>query len=108
MTDHELMALMHAELDGDINSEQRATLAGLLPGDPRLRALRDDLRSLSSRLDVLGQVEPPPELKDSILRRLPPVAVARTFRKTSLAHWLGRVVGRLLLGREAPDWPRDS
>lgn len=98
MTDHELMALMHAELDGDLTSEQRAALARLLLSDPRARALRDELRSLSSRLDVAGQVEPPPELKDSILRRLPSVPVARAYRKTSLTHWrLAAMVAGLLV-----------
>jgi hypothetical protein len=98
MTDYELMALMHAELDGDLSSEQRAALARLLLSDPRVRALRDELRSVSSRLDALGQVEPPPELKDSILRRLPSVPIARAHRKTSLGHWrLAAMVAGLLM-----------
>jgi anti-sigma factor RsiW len=98
VTDQELMALMHAELDGDLSSEQRAALARLLLSDPRVRALRDELRSLSNRLDVVGQVEPPTELKDSILRRLPSVPIARAYRKTSLGHWrLAAMVAGLLI-----------
>lgn len=98
MTDHELMALMHAELDGDLSSEQRGALARLLLSDPRVRAVRDELRSLSNRLDVVGQVEPPPELKDSILRRLPSVPVTKTYRRTSLSHWrLAAMVAGLLV-----------
>jgi hypothetical protein len=100
VTDNELMALMHAELDGDLGTEQRAALARLLLSDPRVRALRDELRSLSNRLDVVGQVEPPPELKDSILRRLPSVPVARAYRRTSLSHWrlAAMLVGLLMAG----------
>ena len=98
MTDHELIDLMHAELDGDISSEQRAALARLLLGDPRVRALRDELRGVSSRLDAVGQVEPPPQLEDSILSRLPSVPVARTYHTTSFSRWrLAAMVAGLLI-----------
>jgi anti-sigma factor RsiW len=87
VSDDELMTLIHAELDGDLGSEQRAALARLLLADPRARALRDEVRGVSSRLDAVGQVEPPPQLKDSILRRLPSAPVARTYRETSFSRW---------------------
>ena len=53
MTDDERMRLIHAELDGDLSSEQRADLARVLLADPQLRALRDELKGLSSRLDAV-------------------------------------------------------
>jgi hypothetical protein len=87
VTDDERMALIHAELDGDLSSEQRADLARLLLADPRVRALREELRDLCTRLDAVGQVEPPPQLKDSILNRLPSVPVATVYRKASFSHW---------------------
>jgi hypothetical protein len=87
VTDDERMALIHAELDGDLSSEQRADLARLLLADPRVRALRAELRGLCTRLDAVGQVEPPPQLKDSILNRLPSVPVATVYRKASFSHW---------------------
>ena len=98
MTDNSHLALIHAELDGDLSGEKRAALARLLLADSRARALRDELRDLASRLDAVGQVEPPPQLKDSILSRLPSVPVARTYRKTSLAQWrLAAMVAGLLI-----------
>ena len=99
MTDDERMTLIHAELDGDLSSEQRADLARLLLADPPTRALRDDLRGLCGRLDAVGQVEPPPQLKDSILKRLPPsVPVVTTYRTTSLGRWrLAAMVAGLLI-----------
>jgi hypothetical protein len=82
------MALIHAELDGELESGQRADLARLLLADPQTRALRDQLQGLSSRLDAVGQVEPPPQLKDSILRRLPPASAAKTYPKvSSFSRW---------------------
>ena len=97
MTDDKRMALIHAELDGDLTSQQRGDLARLLLADPQVRALRDELRALGSRLDAVGQVEPPPGLKDSILSRLPSVPVATSFRRSSLGHWrLAAMVAGLL------------
>jgi anti-sigma factor RsiW len=98
VTNHERMALIHAELDGDLSSEQRANLARLLLADPQVRALRDELRGLGRRLDALGRVEPPPELKDSILNRLPSVPVATTYRRASFGRWrLAAMVAGLLI-----------
>ena len=98
MTDDERMALIHAELDGDLSSQQRADLARLLLVDPQLRALRDELKGLCNRLDAIGQVEPPPQLRDSILNRLRSVPVAPTYRKASLGRWrLAAMVAGLLM-----------
>jgi anti-sigma factor RsiW len=97
VTDDERMALIHAELDGDLTSQRRADLARLLLADPRARALRDELRGLCSRLDAVGQVEPPPQFKDSILNRLPSVPVATAYRKASFGRWrLAAMVAGLL------------
>jgi hypothetical protein len=97
VTDDERMALIHAELDGDLSSEQRADLARLLLADPRVRALRAELRGLCTRLDAVGQVEPPPQLKDSILKRLPSGPVATVNRKASFGRWrLAAMVAGLL------------
>jgi hypothetical protein len=100
VTDAERMTLIHAELDGELGSEQRADLARLLLADPGARALRDELQGLCKGLDTLGQVEPPPELKDSILGRLPSVplaAVPRTYRNASFGRWrLAALIAGLL------------
>jgi hypothetical protein len=83
------MALIHAELDGELESGQRADLARHLLAEPQMRVLRDQMHGLCSRLDAIGQVEPPPQLKDSILSRLPPSAsVARSYAKaSSFSRW---------------------
>jgi hypothetical protein len=59
--------------------------------------LREELRGLCTRLDAVGQVEPPPQLKDSILNRLRSVPVATAYRKASFGHWrLAAMVAGLL------------
>jgi len=63
-----------------------------------VRALRDELQGLSGRLDAIGQAEPPPQLKDSILKRLRSVPVAPTYRKASFGRWrLAAMVAGLLM-----------
>jgi hypothetical protein len=56
------------------------------------------LQGLSSRLDAIGQVEPPPQLKDSILNRLRSVPAAPTYRRASFGRWrLAAMVAGLLM-----------
>jgi anti-sigma factor RsiW len=97
VTDDERMALIHAELDGDLTSQQRAELARLLLAEPEMRRLRDELQGLCSRLDAIGQVEPPPQFKDSVLNRLPSVPHATAYRKASFGRWrLAAMIAGLL------------
>ena len=50
------------------------------------------------RLDGVGQVEPPPQLKNSILNRLASVPVATNYRKSSFGRWrLAAMVAGLLM-----------
>jgi hypothetical protein len=91
------MTLIHAELDGELTSQQRGDLARLLLADPQVRAVRDELRGLCSRLDAVGQVEPPPQLKDSVLSRLPSIPVTTTHRRASFGRWrLAAMIAGLL------------
>ena len=87
MTHGEGIALINAEIDGALDSEQRRELARLLLADPQTRVLRNQLRSVCSHLDAVGQVEPPPQLRESILARLPSAAVTTTHRTVSFARW---------------------
>ena len=101
MTDDERMALIHAELDGDLSSEQRADLARLLLADPQARALRDELKSVCSRLDAVEQVEPPPQFEESILNQLPSVPAVTTYRRASFGRWrLAAASGRARPGTD--------
>src|SRR5262245_20225909 len=104
------MALIHAELDGDLSSQQRAELARLLLADPEMRKLRDELQDVSRRLDALGQVDPPPQFKDSILNRFRSVPVAAANRRASFGRWrfAAMVAGLLAAGAivfETVQWP---
>jgi hypothetical protein len=71
MTDAERLALLHAEIDGELDGAQRGELARLLLAEPPTRALRDQLKRVCDAVEAVGEAEPPPQLRDLILRRLP-------------------------------------
>jgi len=59
--------LIHAELDGELTSEQRAELSRLLLANPEARSLRDELNRLFGALAQLEDAEPPRELHAAVL-----------------------------------------
>jgi hypothetical protein len=71
MADSAQLALVHAEIDGELDDRQRAELARCLLADPAFRATRDELRRLCGRLDSMKQVDPPTEFLDGVLASLP-------------------------------------
>jgi hypothetical protein len=71
MIDARRLELLHAEIDGELDPHERAELARALLADPATRAARQELQRLCARLDGIGQAEPPAELVDSVLSRLP-------------------------------------
>jgi hypothetical protein len=71
MADSAQLALVQAEIDGELDDRQRAELARCLLADPAFRAMRDELRRLCGRLDSMKQVDPPTEFLDGVLASLP-------------------------------------
>ncbi len=100
MADQELLALMHAEIDGELDGGQRAKLARSLLADPKARAERDSLQRLCARLDAMEQVEPPAELLPGVLAALPQTMARRMRIFGSSASWryAAMLAGVLLTG----------
>ena len=71
MADSGRLALIHAEIDGELDGRQRAELARALLADPEIQVLREDLRRVCAALDVLEDVDPPQQLRQSVLDALP-------------------------------------
>jgi hypothetical protein len=71
MTDDGHLTLINAEIDGELDGQQRGELARRLLADPEARALREDFQRFCAALDAVADVEPPPELQESILAALP-------------------------------------
>lgn len=82
--DAELLALIHAEIEGELDARQRSELARRLLADPDARALRDDLRRVCTALDAVQDVQPPAQLLTGVLNGLPAPA-ARPARSEWLA-----------------------
>jgi hypothetical protein len=70
VTDPHLVELINAEIDGELNAQQRAELARGLLADPNARAKREDLRRLCTALDQVEEVEPPSQLHENVLAAL--------------------------------------
>ncbi len=73
MTDPRLLALLHAELDGDLDAAGQAELASHLATDPELARLRAELAAVDAGLAALPAVEPPAVVLADILAGLPPL-----------------------------------
>jgi hypothetical protein len=71
MADSGRLALIHAEIDGELDGRQRAELARALLADPEIQVLREDLRRVCAALDALEEVHPPQQLRQGILAALP-------------------------------------
>jgi len=62
----DLHRLMHAALDGDIGTDERAELDRRLAEDPLARSLFDELSSVDSALQTLPMIDIPTELEQSL------------------------------------------
>jgi anti-sigma factor RsiW len=80
--------LIHAELDGELTSEQRAELSRVLLANPEARALRDQLSRLFAELGKLEEVDPPAELAESVLNAIDR-ATPRSARPARQAWYTG-------------------
>ena len=99
MTTARHLELIHAEIDGELDSHGRGELARQLLADPDTRAARDQLHRLCEHLDRLEQDEPPGELKAKILGALPAVAAPlRRYRKTPLRWRYAALIAGVLAG----------
>lgn len=59
--------LIHADIDGEIMSSDKAELAALLESNAEARALHAELAALCSALDDVDSVDPPPHLRHTIM-----------------------------------------
>jgi anti-sigma factor RsiW len=100
MVDPTQLALIHAEIDGELDDRQRAELSRHLLADPALRALRDEMRRLCRALDAVPQADPPARLYADILAALPQMQPREGRPATPWVQWRYAAVlaGVLLTG----------
>jgi hypothetical protein len=113
MTDSGHLALIHAEIDGELDGQQRGELARYLLANPEARALREDLRRLCTALDALEDVDPPQQLRQSILDGLPQLTPSRALSWWSAPRlrYAALIAGVLAAGTvvyETVDGPRTA
>ena len=90
--DEKYIALINADIDGDIQPDEKTELEAFLAESEAGRALREELRSLCSTLDAADMLDAPPHLRHVIMNSLPspkpqssPVAEAPGFWYSLLA-----------------------
>lgn len=90
--------LIHAELDGELTSEQRAELSRLLLANPEARSFRDELNRLFGALAQLEDAAPPRELHASVLNAIGPPAqsVRRSWYTGPTFRYAAMFLGGLL------------
>jgi hypothetical protein len=69
--DEKYIALINADIDGDIQPDEKTELEEFLAKSEAGRALREELRSLCSALDAADMLDPPPHLKHVVMNSLP-------------------------------------
>lgn len=111
MAEPDYVALVHAEIDGELDPGQRAALARRLLADTEARALREDLLLLRKMLDSIGEVEPPARLRATVLQSLPPLSSPRSSLRWPAQPWryAALIAGMLVaatLVYETVDGPR--
>jgi hypothetical protein len=65
------LALIHAEIDGELGAAERGELARRVLADPQTRAAREELRQLCTALEGVPAVDPPAGLETRIFAVLP-------------------------------------
>ncbi len=69
--DEKYIALINADLDGDIQPDEKTELEVFLAESESGQALQDELRSLCSTLDAEGMLDAPPHLRHVVMNSLP-------------------------------------
>ena len=100
MIDQAQLALINAEIDGELDERQRAELSRCLLADPALRAVRDQMRRVCAALEATPEVDPPAQLRADILAAVPHISPRRRRSEVSWKSWRYAAVlaGVLLTG----------
>ena len=69
--DEKYIALINADIDGDIQPDEKTELEGFLAESEAGQALQEELRSLCSTLDGADMLDAPPHLRHVIMNSLP-------------------------------------
>ena len=81
------LALIHAEIDGELDEHGRAELSRVLLADPAVRALRNEMHRMCGALDAIPQAEAPARLRADIIAALPQSQPARARVSWSENRW---------------------
>jgi len=76
MLDARALELINADIDGELEQQERAELDAILAASAEARAIRAEMRKLANLLEGTPEQQPPEDLAKRILEQLP----SRSFR----------------------------
>jgi hypothetical protein len=102
MIDEKYIELVQADVDGELSAERRAELNRFLLTSQEARAMRAQLAAIAGTLGGLVPAEPPADLRERILSRLPPqsrrASGAGDSRFSGGLRWAAGLAAATLLG----------
>lgn len=89
MIEETFRELVHEEIDGTTTPKESARLREHLAAHPEARAYYQEAERLSRILGTVEMIEPPPGLKEAVLRAvMPPARLAASPREAWWAPWI--------------------
>jgi hypothetical protein len=82
--DPNIVALINADVDGEISAADKEDLAALLADSPEAQAMHAELSGLGSSLNELPDLDPPVHLKHTIMASIPKTEAQQ--RRSNFAH----------------------
>lgn len=95
MIDEKYIRLMHQEIDGENSPEQCAELEAYLASNPEAQDFYRELKNLSSNLDAVERLEPPPNLAKRIINAIPKNKYKKRQRSRTSESFLASLKARL-------------
>lgn len=72
--DQKYIDLINADIDGEINEDDKADLEAFLARSPEARAARAEFEAFCAALDSIETENPPPHMRHVIMNAVPPVS----------------------------------
>lgn len=94
MVNDKIIDLIHRDLDGTISDSDREALQKHLKADEEARRMHADLAQMHRTLADMPRVEPPPAIRDHVLRQIGPRW--KSVRQASPRRGLSEVFGSII------------
>jgi len=99
MISDKVLELINRDLDGTLTEKEKAELENRLNSEPESKEMLTKLRLIHKSLGEVSQVEPPEELKNSVMRALPAAEHSRKVQQDSIKSNKSKIVDLFTIPR---------